>query len=289
MFKPFAAAILSLPVLWVLPMHAQDDLTLDQVIQKHTDAQGGADKLKALTTVKATGNASLMGGQIEAPITMVMKRPNSMRMEMTVQGQSFVQAFDGTTSWTINPFMGSPEPQKSSEEDAATAREDSDFIDGPLFDYKSKGNTVELLGKEDVDGSPAYKIKVTKKSGNVSYIYLDAKTFLDIRSRNSVPTRALGPADARAGRSHTRPDHSETHRRPGRRRQAQSHHVRQSDGQRVPDGRPNGSPGHHGYEATQLHAHGTDRARPKFRSGLRWRHRMVDQPVHGFARSAEVQ
>ena len=182
MFKPFAAAILSLPVLWVLPMHAQDDLTLDQVIQKHTDAQGGADKLKALTTVKATGNASLMGGQIEAPITMVMKRPNSMRMEMTVQGQSFVQAFDGTTSWTINPFMGSPEPQKSSEEDAATAREDSDFIDGPLFDYKSKGNTVELLGKEDVDGSPAYKIKVTKKSGNVSYIYLDAKTFLDIRS-----------------------------------------------------------------------------------------------------------
>jgi outer membrane lipoprotein-sorting protein len=182
MLKTFATAFLSLPVLWVLPMHAQDDLTLDQIVQKHIEASGGAAKLKAISTVKATGTASLMGGQMEAPITMIMKRPNSMRMEMSVQGQSFVQAFDGATSWTINPFMGSPDPQKASEEDTATARDDSDFIDGPLFDYKSKGNTLELLGKEDVDGSPAYKIKIAKKSGNLSYEFIDAKTFLDIRS-----------------------------------------------------------------------------------------------------------
>ncbi len=183
MFKPLSAAILSLPLLWVLPMHAQEaDLTLDQIIQKQIAALGGAAKMKAITTVKASGNASLMGGQIEAPVTMTMKRPNLVRMELNVQGQSFVQAFDGTTAWMVNPFMGSPDPTKSSDEDTAQAKEDNDFIDGPLFNYEAKGNKLELLGKEDVDGTPSYKIKITKPSGNVSYEFLDAKSFLPIRS-----------------------------------------------------------------------------------------------------------
>ena len=43
------------------------------------------------------------------------------------------------------------------------------------MDYKAKGNTVELMGKEDVEGTPAYKLKVTKKSGNIEYDYLDAQ------------------------------------------------------------------------------------------------------------------
>jgi outer membrane lipoprotein-sorting protein len=183
MFKPFAAAVLALPVLLVLPMHAQDDLTLDQIVQKHIEAMGGAAKLKAIHTVKTSGTASLMGGQMEAPVTVLMKRPSSMRVEMSMQGQSFVQAFDGATQWSINPFMGSPDPTKASDEDSATAREDSeDFIEGALFDYKGKGYTAELVGKEDLEGSPAYKVKITKKSGNVSYEFLDAKTFLAVKS-----------------------------------------------------------------------------------------------------------
>jgi len=79
--------------------------------------------------------------------------------------------------------MGSPDPTKASDEDSATAREDSeDFIEGALFDYKAKGYNVELMGKEDLDGSPAYKIKIAKKSGNVSYEFIDAKTFLAVKS-----------------------------------------------------------------------------------------------------------
>jgi hypothetical protein len=183
MFKPIVTAILCLPALCLFPASAQEtELTLDQIIQKHTDAAGGADKLKAIQSVKASGNASLMGGQMEAPVTMVMKRPNSMRLDMTVQGKSFIQAFDGTTAWTINPFMGSNDAQKSNDEDTKTAREHTDFVEGPLVDYKSKGHTVELIGKEDVEGSPAYKLKITRKGGSVEYAYLDAQTFLTIRS-----------------------------------------------------------------------------------------------------------
>lgn len=180
--KP-SIAIFSIFTLCLVHVKAQDpELTVDQIVQKHFDAVGGVDKLKAIQNVKATGNATLMDGQMEAPVTMLLKRPNYMRLDMNIRDQSFVQAFDGTTSWTSNPFIGTPEPKKASEEDAKTTRDDSDFIDGPLADYKAKGTTVESMGKEDVNGVPCYKLKITKKSGTIQYLFLDAKTFLDVKS-----------------------------------------------------------------------------------------------------------
>jgi outer membrane lipoprotein-sorting protein len=189
MFRSLSTALLCIPALFFIPATAQETaaakdtpLTVDQIVEKHTQALGGIDKLKAIQSVTVNGKAVLMGGQIEAPIVMQIKRPASMRMEMTVQGKSFIQAFDGATAWTANPFTGSPDPQKSNDEDTQQAKDDSDFIEGALVDYKTKGNTVELIGKEDVEGTSAYKLKVTKKGGSVEYDFLDAQTFLPIRS-----------------------------------------------------------------------------------------------------------
>jgi len=181
--RTIATVLLTIAAFVIIPAAAQDaDLTLDQIVQKHTEALGGVDKLKAVQNVTMTGKASLLGGQMEAPLTMKVKRPSSMRMEMIVQGKSFIQAFDGTTAWMINPFSGSDEPQKQTDEDTKAARDDADFIDGSLVDYKTKGNILELIGKEDVDGKPAYKIKVTKKGGTMEFEFLDAKTFLPVKS-----------------------------------------------------------------------------------------------------------
>jgi outer membrane lipoprotein-sorting protein len=183
MFRIIATAIVTVAAFLSVPAAGQEaDLTLDQIVQKHTEALGGGDKLKAIQSVTMTGKASLQDGQIEASLTMKVKRPTSMRMEMSVLGKTFIQAFDGTTAWIINPFVGSDEPQKQTDEDTKSARDDADFIDGSLVDYKTKGNTLELLGKEDVEGKPAYKIKVTKKGGTVENDYLDAKTFLPVKS-----------------------------------------------------------------------------------------------------------
>jgi len=182
MFRGLAIGLLCLPAFLAIPVSAQDaELTVDQIIAKHTEAVGGIDKLNAIQSVSMTGNAVLMGGQFEAPMTLKMKRPSSLRTDITVNGQSVTQAFDGTVAWSINPFMSGPDPQKASDEDAQQMREDSDFIEGSLVNYKAKGSTIELIGKEDVAGAQAYKLKVTKKSGSVDYEYLDAKTFLPVR------------------------------------------------------------------------------------------------------------
>jgi outer membrane lipoprotein-sorting protein len=126
------------------------------------------------------GTASILG-QTEAPLTIQVKRPNMMRLEITYQGRTMVQAFDGTLAWTMNPITGSA-PKQSSDDDTRAAQESSDFIGGNLVDYKSKGNTVELVDKEDIDGIAVYKLKLTKKSGSVEYDYLDAKSFLPIKT-----------------------------------------------------------------------------------------------------------
>jgi hypothetical protein len=54
-------------------------------------------------------------------------------------------------------------------------------IDGPLVDWKAKGSTVDYVGTEDVDGTLAHKLKVVRKNGDVSFVYLDPDHFLEIR------------------------------------------------------------------------------------------------------------
>jgi outer membrane lipoprotein-sorting protein len=158
-----------------------DTLTADQIVQKHLDALGGVEKMKAMKTARMTGKAVLGGGQIEAPMVMQVKDPRSMRIEMTLQGKSLVQAFDGTTAWMINPFQGSGEAVKMPEDETKELAESAE-LNGPFLDYKAKGVTVELLGKEDVEGTPAYKLKVTRKSGKTETMFLDASSFLTLKS-----------------------------------------------------------------------------------------------------------
>ena len=177
-----ARAVAIVALLSASAVAQETPLSADQIVQKHIAALGGAEKLSAIQNVTMTGQASLMNGQVQAPVTIRAKRPLFMRLEMTVQGQTFVQAFDGKTAWTMNPFLGSPDPRKSSDEETRAARDDADFIDGSLVDYKTKGNAVELAGKEDLNGGPAYKLKVTRNSGSVEYVYIDATTFLPLKS-----------------------------------------------------------------------------------------------------------
>ena len=91
-----------------------------------------------------------------------------------------IEAYDGKEGWKISPFQGRKDPEKMSADDVKSLMEDAE-IDGPLVDWKAKGSVVDYLGTEDVDGTPAYKVKVVRKNGDVSYVYLDPDHFLEIR------------------------------------------------------------------------------------------------------------
>lgn len=153
--------------------------TADEIIAKNVQARGGAEKLKGVQTVKTTAIMT-MGPGMELAGTVIQKRPMLARMEFTVQGMTAVQAYDGKDAWQIMPFMGKKDPELMSADEAKETEEMAD-VDGPLVDYKSKGHQVELLGKEKIEGTDAYKLKLTLKNGDVQTIYIDADSFLQIK------------------------------------------------------------------------------------------------------------
>ena len=153
--------------------------TVDELLAKNFEAKGGLQKMKAVQSMKITGKM-VFGQGMEAPLVMYARRPNSMRMEFTIQGMTGVQAYDGKTAWMSMPFMGKKDPEAMPAEEAKMVEEQAD-MDGPLVDYKEKGNKVELVGKEQVEGADAYKLKVTLKNGDVRWFYLDAESYLEIK------------------------------------------------------------------------------------------------------------
>lgn len=162
----------------VSPARTQE-LGLQQVLDRHYQAIGGIEKTKAVRSMRMTGRMIMAQG-MEASFTRWAKRPNKTRLEFTVQGMTGIQAYDGETAWMLMPFMGRTAPEVMPADMAKQMIEDADF-DGPLVDYQQKGHGIELAGKEQVEGSDAYKLKVTLKSGDVSYYYLDSEYFLPIR------------------------------------------------------------------------------------------------------------
>src|SRR5213082_1725741 len=161
---------------------AQDkpQLTVDELVAKNVAAKGGADALRALQSVRFTGKMLVNEGQFQLAYVETKKRPGEVRSEATLQGMTAIQAYDGEQGWKVYPFQGRKDPEKMSADDTKSLIEEAE-IDGALVDWKAKGSTVEYLGTEDVDGTPAHKLKVVRKNGDVSFVFLDPDHFLEIR------------------------------------------------------------------------------------------------------------
>jgi len=153
--------------------------TVDELIAKNLQARGGKEKIKAVKTIRMTGKINMQQG-MEAPFVLELARPNKLRNEFTFQGMTGIQAFDGKTGWTVMPLMGKKDPEAVPAEEVKNMEDQADF-DGPLVDYKEKGHQVVLVGKETLEGTPVYKLQVTKKNGDVENHYLDAEQYLEIR------------------------------------------------------------------------------------------------------------
>lgn len=154
-------------------------MTADELVEKNLQARGGAEKLRAIKSIHTVGKVRA-GGGLDAKVESWAIAPESARGEFSMQGMTAVQAWDGREAWSISPFGGRRDPQKISPDDAKSLIEEAD-IAGPLVDYRAKGNAIEYLGTEDVDGTEAHKLRVTLKNGDAEYLFLDPDAFLEIR------------------------------------------------------------------------------------------------------------
>ncbi len=174
-----AAALLILPA--VQAQTPAPTPTVDELVAKNIKAKGGEAAIKAIQTIRFEGRMLVNQGQVELTYTQTKKRPGKVRTDAVLQGMALVQAYNGDSGWKIFPFQGRKDPEKMSNDEAKSLVEDAE-IGGPLVDWKEDGKTVAYLGTEDVEGTPAHKLEVTRKNGDVTYVYLDPDYFLEIRT-----------------------------------------------------------------------------------------------------------
>jgi outer membrane lipoprotein-sorting protein len=156
--------------------------SLDDVLKEHFAAIG-QEKLLKVTSVKTTGK--LVQSGLEIPFIQMSKRPDCVRVEGTFQGLSFIQTFNGKEGWNLNPFAGVTDPQPMTDDELKNMKYSGD-IDGMLWNWKDKGYTVTLEGKEDMEGTSCFKVKLATKDGDVFTFYLDAESYMMIRSNTKI-------------------------------------------------------------------------------------------------------
>jgi hypothetical protein len=173
-------AIIAIVMLLAAPLAL--GYSAEELAAKNIEAKGGAEKLHAIQSLRLSGKLLINGGVLELGYVALIKRPQSVRYEAKLQGLTQVQAYDGLQAWQINPFQGRKDPEKLSADDAKGMGEDAADVIGALIDYREKGYRLESLGTEDVDGTEAYKLRVTRPNGDLMYVYLDPDYFLEIRT-----------------------------------------------------------------------------------------------------------
>ena len=168
--------VLPITLLLLLPAAAVSQ-TADEIVKKALDARGGIEKIKAVQSERITGHISFSQG-VEGSFVVELKRPQKMHVESSLEGQKIVRVYDGKSiGWMVNPFAENKEAQPLSSEDLKDISDESDF-DGPLVDYKAKGNQIELAGQEKLDDRPVYRLKLTNKNGDIRFYFFDASSFL---------------------------------------------------------------------------------------------------------------
>jgi hypothetical protein len=151
--------------------------SLDEVLAKHAAAHGGVEKWRAVNSLIVTGTQVAFSNA--APFVFEWRRPDSVRFEQSMLGQKVTVAHNGLATKWIHPILGAAQPADVPEAHATLARRVVE-IESPLVDAAAKGNKVELLGKEEIDGQPALKLKVTRKDGAEETWFLDPGSYLEI-------------------------------------------------------------------------------------------------------------
>ena len=150
--------------------------TVDEIVARNIAARGGVKRLRNLGSQTMIGTLAFAPNPGE-PFRAEMKRTGKIRQEISVNRDQFTQVSDGAAGWTLRA-------DKPAEPMSAGLVHDlggSADMQGPLFNYRQKGNKVALAGTDTIEGHPVYKLIITMKDGTQRTDFIDAKTYLELK------------------------------------------------------------------------------------------------------------
>ncbi|NTZ04238.1 hypothetical protein [Burkholderia metallica] len=161
-------------------------LGADQIVEKNVAARGGLDAWRKVQTMVWFGHVNSANAPVQGmPFVLALKRPNKTRFEITVMNQKAVRLFDGREGWKQGANGGSASVRPYTIDEVRSAS-DEQVIDGPLIDHGAKGIGVALDGVDPIDGHDAYRLALKLPSGAVRHVWIDSRTFLDVKIDREV-------------------------------------------------------------------------------------------------------
>jgi hypothetical protein len=151
----------------------------DDIISKHIDAIGGKDNWKKLTSMVQNGTMSVQGAEIQMKRSIIHN--TAARTDISLMGMTGYQIVTNTEGWSYMPFQGQATVEAMTAEQIKDQQEELD-IQGVLIDYAAKGHKAEFIGKEDVDGTDCFKVKMTLKGGKAQTLFIDPATYYIIKA-----------------------------------------------------------------------------------------------------------
>ena len=157
--------------------------TAEEVVNKHIEAIGGADNWRKVNTIKMTGAVKVQG--MEIPVVVTATHNVGSRVNISAMGMDGYVITTPTAGWQFMPFMGQTKPEPMTGDALKMASEELD-LQGDLLDYAKKGHKVELQGKEDIEGTECFKLRLTTKGGQEKTLYIDPSNYYLVREVTKV-------------------------------------------------------------------------------------------------------
>ncbi len=171
--------------------------TADDIINKNIAAMGGKDKLNSIKTIYEED--SLNGGGIKFPVKVWMINKKAQRAEFTVMGMTGFQIQRTDSGWGFLPFQGQTTPEPMTADEVKKGQNEL-YVTDAFVDYKDKGYKVTYEGKDETEGSEAYKIKVTITDSISETYYIDPDTYyvIQVKTKATVNGKNIEGTETRS-------------------------------------------------------------------------------------------
>ncbi|MEM8961513.1 MAG: DUF1579 family protein [Acidobacteriota bacterium] len=181
-----------LSVLLLPPLPVAADSSADEIVERYIAARGGVDAWRAVDTMAIRGRH--VNFSDENDFELLRQRPDHFRMRFTQLGNPVVFGHDATGSWWRFPLFGFSWAWRTPGNDAVVLARLADF-EPALFDAHGKGHQVELIGEDEVDGTPTIALRLTRDDGATETWHLDPETHLEVAVDETVWDLTQGPHD----------------------------------------------------------------------------------------------
>ncbi len=161
-------------------------ITLDEIINRNTEAMGGRPALEGIQSVAVALNIVDPGFAVEANYRAV--RPGRMRIDVVADGRHvYTEAFDGQRAWQ---WKGEGTEIVAESPKATAALRHGVELPGHLYalhEMQSRGHRLELIGREQIDGIAYFALRITLNDSYVTTVYIDPASWVITRRRDVRP------------------------------------------------------------------------------------------------------